>query len=290
MEKIQTKYKFIEVDSEGKPTHKHTYDGVEMTGGSTIVDVLGKTLTYWASGLAVKEFSGIEDCKVLTKIKNGKATEVEIQGVELTVDSWLKKNLYPTVKDWIVLCQKAYTAHATRLDDTARVGTDMHQDLENYVKDCIENHDGKPYVKEGDFIKIKQVEDFSKWAVGNVKKFIASEVHCFDEELFVGGITDAVCELNDSSLAIIDFKSAKVAYFSHFVQIAIYNLLIEKNGLVSKDGVEIAKLEKPVSQYLVFPFGMKELEPTVVKNVEGLKKSALACVTLYREKSAFENN
>lgn len=285
----QTKYRFLEVDEDGKQCHRHQYDGVDMTGGSTIVDVLGKTLTYWASGLAVKEFSGIEDCKVLTKIKNGKATDEEFLTTTHTLSNWLKSHQDIGVEEYLKICQKAYTAHATRLDDTAKVGTDMHQDLENYVKDCIENHEGKPYIKDGDFIKINQVEDFSRWAVINVKKFIASEAHCFDEVLFVGGITDAVCEMQDESLAIIDFKSAKVAYFSHFVQIAIYNILIAKNGLVDKKGVEIMKLEKPITQYIVFPFGMKELEPTIIKNTEGLIKSALACVELYRQKSAFEN-
>ena len=273
----QTKYRYLEVDETGKPCHKHTYNGVEMTGGSTIVGVLGKTLEWWAAELSA--ITCLEVGEKIPTIREEYLQAVASDNKKKSIDELQEK--YPIFK-------KARFAHFNDKNTKADKGTDMHQDLENYIKDCIENHEGKPYIKDGDFIKIKQVDDFSSWAVINVKKFLFSEAYCFDEDLFVGGISDAGAEMQDGSYAIIDFKSAKVAYFNHFVQIAIYNILMVKNGLVDKNGVEIMKFDKPITQYLVFPFGMKNLAPTITKNTEGLIRAGRACVELYRAKSVFE--
>jgi len=278
-EKIQYNYRFIEQDEKGKPCHFHQFNGVNMTGGSSVVDVLGKTLTWWASGLAVKEFSGIEDCKVLTKIKNGKATKEEKKEVQRVVLKWLEANKEITPEDYIKLCQKAYTAHAVRLDDTAQAGTDLHAELERFVKNTMDDR-----MAEYD----EKIQPYIEWSIKNVKKYLWSEAHCFNEDLFVGGISDAGAEMQDGSYAIIDFKSAKQVYFSQFCQIAIYNLLIDKNGLVDKNGFEIMKLDKPITSFIVVPFGAFKFMPVINKNVEELKKSGLACITLYREKSKYE--
>jgi hypothetical protein len=90
----KNKYRFLEIDENGQECHLHQLwserkqDWENLTGTTTVLEVLGKPLTWWASGLAVKEFSGIEDCKVLTKIKNKKATKKEIAEVETSVQNW----------------------------------------------------------------------------------------------------------------------------------------------------------------------------------------------------------
>ena len=281
------KYRFIEQEN-GKKAHKHELlingQWQEVRGASTIVKVLGKEgLTYWAAGLAVKELSGIEDCKVLTKIKNGKAKPEEIAEVENSVVSWLNEHAGMGVEDYIKLCQKAYSAHATNLKDTAEAGTDLHELLEDYVKDCTVSNDSKPKLLKGDTWD-ERVVDFSKWCVDNVKRFLWSEAHCYNEELLVGGITDCGAEFKDGTFGIIDFKSAKETYFNHFVQCAVYDLLIKKNSICDKDGVIAPGLERlNFTKYVIVPFGAKEFMAVENTGVEGFKRSALACMALDKE-------
>ena len=138
------------------------------------------TLEWWAAELSA--ITCLEVGEKIPTIREEYLQAVASDNKKKSIDELQEK--YPIFK-------KARFAHFNDKNTKADKGTDMHQDLENYIKDCIENHEGKPYIKDGDFIKIKQVDDFSKWAVINVKKFLFSEAYCFDEELFVGGISDA---------------------------------------------------------------------------------------------------
>lgn len=289
---MNQKYRFLEQDENGKKCHRHQLlrngEWIDMTGGSSVVDVLGKDgLTWWASAAAVRTFSGIEDCKVLTKIKNKKASVVEVEETTKVVSEWLAAHPNPTVEEWIKICSDAYKAHSVKLTDSAKEGTDMHALLEEYVKSCGVKSNNVPYLVE---TGSEEVIAFSKYAVENFKRFIWSEGHCFNEDLFVGGITDVGAELKNGTYAIVDFKSSKEAYFSQFVQIAIYNLLIKKSGLVDKDGNLIVGMDsKEFKKYIVIPFGAKEFTAVENNNVEGLMKAGLACIELYREKGIFEN-
>ncbi len=288
---MANKYRFLSKDEFNKPCHRHQIlvgdKWIDATGASTITSVLEKSgLTYWASGLAVKEFSGIENCKLLTKIKNKKATSEEFSIVESSVIEWLGKNKDITSDDYIQTCINAYFAHTIKLSDSAEAGVDLHADLEEYVKWCMKEG-GKPRlysVVDGNY----KVKEFANWAMLDIKRFIFSEAHMYDEKLFVGGISDVGAEMMDGSYAIIDFKSAKEAYFSAFVQEAIYNLLLESNGLVDENGALILDFKEKISKYLVIPFGAKEFTVYENSNVEELKKAALSCINLYRAKAHFD--
>lgn len=287
---MQNKYRFLSQDEFGKPCHRHQLlvddKWTDMTGGSSIVDVLKKDgLTYWAAGLAVKTFSNIEDGKLLTKIKNGKATDAEILLVQESVKKWQREHEDLPEDAYIQLCIEAYFAHTVKLDDSAGKGTELHAFLEEYVKFCMEKG-GKPQPYKGEDIRVKE---FSDWALKDIKRFIWSEAHMFNEDLFIGGISDVGAQMNDDTFAIIDFKSSKEAYFSHFVQGFIYNLLLEKNGLFDENGIQLLpKIEKPVNKIIIIPFGAKEFTVHENSNVDGLRKAALSCITLYREKCNFE--
>lgn len=289
MNEVINKYRFLEVDSQGKECHLHQLwsdrkqDWENLTGTTTVLEVLGKPLTWWASGLAVKEFSGIEDCKVLTKIKNGKATRKEIEETRKTVADWLGNYAEVSADEYIQLCIKAYGAHASDLKDTASEGTDLHADLEYVVKYFMEH--GK-YPEE---VLPEKVGQFILWAGKNVKRYLGSEVHCYDEMLFIGGVCDVIAEMNDGSYVIIDFKRAKGAYFSHFAQCGGYHLQLMKNGGFDKNGNKILELDKEITKYIVIPFGQPVFEPTVNNNINGFQKSFASLVTVYREKGAFEN-
>ena len=272
----QKKYRFL--DEQGE--HLHQLDGNPLYGTSTVVKVLSKPLTYWASGLAVKELSGIEDCKVLTKIKNGKASNAEIEGVSIVVEEWLKEHKDISTKDYIGLCQRAYSAHAQTLKDTAKDGTDMHAELEKYVKLMIADMGGVPQLMNG--YDHEAVKIFAEWAVKNIARFVVSEMHCYSEVLWTGGIMDCLYQKKDGNYGIMDFKSAKDAYLSHFIQISGYHLQVEENGGYTTDGEKVFTLDKPITEYAVFPFGMVKPEPKFYYDMKTGQECFKACLTLVK--------
>lgn len=253
----------------------------QLTGTTTILDVLGKVLTWWASGLAVSKLGWTN-----SKIKvNGKYEAVPLEQRLTHLNSIREAQSKLDDTEYLSLLDEAYKAHSVRLDETADAGTDLHTELERFVKEAMNPTE----LFETRFERFDaRIHPFMKWSDENVKRFIWSEGYCYDEILFVGGITDCGAELKDGSFVIIDFKSAKEAYFNHFVQIAIYNLLIEKNGLFDKDGNQILKLEKGFDKYIVVPFGASKFTIVENNNINNLKKAGLACVELYRAKSLFE--
>jgi len=267
-----------------KGQHLHELDSKPLIGTSTVIGVLAKTLTWWASGLACAEFGWIKEAD---KRKN---TEQEIieNGIarQKSALTMLEKFSAMTPDEYVALTDKAYKAHSVKLDKAADKGTDMHELLENFVKECLVD-DGKPHE---DLIHGKEVELFSKWSVANVKRFIASEAHCYSEKLWTGGITDCVAELTDGKLAIIDFKSSREVYDSHAIQAAGYAIEAEENGLFDADGklindtFNVLGADKPseIDVLIVFPFGAEKVEPALKYDVEGYKRCFEACVLLYK--------
>lgn len=282
-EDFRPKYRF---NDEGK-AHEHLLwsdrkqEWEQLTGTTTILDVLGKVLTWWASGLAVSKL-GWTNSKVKV---NGKYENVSLEQRLTHLKPIREAQSKLDDKEYLSLLDEAYKAHSVRLDETADAGTDLHAELERFVKDFMNG----VHIKGSIDVYDKKIMPFIEWTANNVKRFLWSEGYCYDELLFVGGITDCGAELKDGSYVIIDFKSAKEAYFNHFVQIAIYNLLIEKNGLFNKDGDKVMDLEKPIIKYIVVPFGASKFTIVENNNIKNLKKAGLACVELYRAKSLFEN-
>jgi len=250
------KYKF------SKENHLHTLNGKPLTGTSSIVSVLAKPLTYWASGLAVAEFGWLNP-KKFSPEECQKALQEKFKMVKGLSDIQYGK-----------LLDKAYRAHATNLKKTAKAGTDLHAELERFVKSEM----GKN--KENHFDK--QIQPYIDWSKKNVKKYIASEAHCYSEKLWVGGIFDAMAELNDGNVAIIDFKSSRDAYPSQFLQSAGYVIQVEENGLFSQGGEHNKKIDQKITQLIIVPFGAEKVEPKIRNNIGDYKKGFEASVVLYR--------
>lgn len=269
-----TGYKYI--DESGQ--HLHTFDGRPLIGTSSVADVLAKPLTWWASGLAVKEF-GVVNPKVLTLIKNKKASQAELADHVAGVSTKFEIIKKMSLDDFLVLVDRAYRAHATTLKDKASEGTDLHASLEEFVKNEM----------TGD-VKIiehynRRIHPFIEWARVNVKRYLWSEMYCFSKIHGMGGISDLGVELNDSKIAVVDFKSSKEAYLSQFWQCAGYSLQIEENGGYDRDGnkvFEFAPGEK-VQQLIVVPFGMDAVYPQVNIDIDGGKEAFLAELLLYKK-------
>lgn len=260
------KYSFDEVN------HIHSVDGKPLMGTSTVVGVISKPLTYWAAGLAVAELGWSPI--------NGKDKKVIAKEIRLPIAA-KKFSLIKELSDddYLKLLDKAYKAHAQKLKTTAADGTDMHAELEKYVKMTIEKHNGEPiatWQAEHPAVKL-----FADWAFKNVSKFLVSEGYCYSEKLWTGGIVDLVFEDKQKKLGIMDFKSSKEAYLSQFLQIAGYDIAISENGVFDKEGDLLLKPNE-ISYYAVFPFGMEKPEPQFHYDTKGAQEGFKSAVVLYK--------
>lgn len=236
-------YKYIS----GGRTHLHTLDDKPLMGTSTVVKILGKGdgLLIWAVNCAVDH---------------------------------IKKNVYEVDIDVLVneTLEEARDAWKTNRDKSAKKGTERHATLEDYVRECIKENEGRPLVRQ-----IDGVQPFIDWSVKNVKRFIGTELNCYSRDLWVGGICDLVVEMNDGKVLIGDHKSSKEAYLDQFIQTALYGLLIKSSGGLTADGEEVLKVPE-VNGYVIFPFRSSPFTPEYVYDVEGYESAAKACVQLYK--------
>ena len=284
--KIQ--YRFNEEpDERGKPQHLHelSYDSVEwkpLTGTSSVGNIIAKTLTWWASGMAVEKLGWINpkpkiDRKyIITPIADrlkkarDKQTEIRLMSAE----------------EYLDLLDEAYRAHADNLDDTASEGTDTHALCEEYLKSVMNGNPVEP--------TDEKVKKLAVWVKKNVKRVLWSEMCFFSEKWWLGGIGDGGVELNNGEIAVLDFKHAKDVYFNNLIQIALYDIEVSENGGYTKAGEKIFTLEKPITKYIVFPFGANDLEDILQEQMDKpydiaeFKKYAINALELYRGKSKFE--
>lgn len=243
-----------------KKEHLHLLDNKPLTGTSSVGDVLAKPLTWWASGLAVQKFGWLNPKKHSEEEVEKALTEGHLRVVKMTKDEYKS------------LLDEAYRAHSIKLKDSATSGKDLHAELERYIKDCMKgNHSAYD----------KKIEPFIDWSRDVVKEFLWSEAHCYDEDLWVGGISDAGAKLIDGQTVLIDFKSSKEAYPTQFIQCAGYALQIEKNGLFTEDGQLIKKIDK-IDALIVVPFGAEIIEPQIRYDLENYKTGFKSAVQLYR--------
>lgn len=261
-------YRFHDEDKK----HLHTLNDKPLLGTSTIAGVLAKPLTWWASGLAC-EHLGWTNSK---KREGNKYIQIPLEDRVSHAEPFLKEIKGMTTEDYLKKLDEAYKAHAQKLDKSAEAGTDLHAELENYVKDKIAKID-KPL----DFYP-KLIHDFIMWAEQNVEEFIASEAHTYSERLWVGGIVDCALKLKDGKVGIMDFKSAKESYDSHFLQIAGYDIQITENGTHDRFGNKKWQPENKFDFYAVVPFGSPKFTVDMRYNTEELKNGFEAMVTLYK--------
>lgn len=257
-----------------KEAHVHSLGGRALTGTSSISGVLAKNLTWWAAELAAVEC--LEAGEKIPTIRDEYEKAASRPGLEKkkAIDALCKK--YPVFK-------AARFAHFAKKNDSAKKGTDLHAQLENFVKFRM----GKAKLELYD----PKIEPFIKWSDENVEEFIASEANCYSERLWVGGITDCVAKMKDGKLAIIDFKSAKSAYTGHFIQVAGYAIQLEENGMFSEDGKHSKKLEGKIEKLIIVPFGAEVVVPAVREflAVDEFKKGFEQATFLYRLIALDEN-
>lgn len=260
LEASEPRYKFDEEN------HVHLLDGKPLIGTSGVTGVLSKPLTWWASGLACEKFGWIN---------KGNATKGWVKKEDRLNSAWKKweEIVKLDAEQYLSLLDEAYSAHSKKLDSTAKSGTDLHAELERYVKNKMSN---RMAVYE------EKIMPFILWAEENVEEFIWSEVNCFSEKLWLGGISDVGAKLKDGKTVIIDFKSSKEAYESQFIQCAGYDIQITENGGYTKDGVKVLTLKDKIDGYIIVPFGAEKVEPVFRWNTDELKEAFEACLKLQK--------
>lgn len=265
------RYQFVDKE------HAHFLDGKRLTGTSSVTGVLAKPLTWWASGKAVEKLGWMNP-----KYNDDKK---RLEHVQPYFDKVQQFGQMPNGEmEYLKLLDTAYRSHFDDNKETKKAGTDLHAELEMFVKASIEVDGIATYMGSPSDSLIS----FAKWSVANVKRFIASEAHSYNEELWVGGIMDAVAELKDGGIAVIDFKSAKDAYVDHFIQVGGYATQVEKNGLFTKDGKQVHE-PMLVDELIVIPFGAKEFKVERRNNTTDYKEGFRHAVALYRLMGLEEN-
>lgn len=278
------RYKFINEDRQ----HLHTLDQKPLIGTSTATKIIGgdKTggLIWWASGMAIGKLGWITP-----KIKDATGKVIGQVSLAERVDSAavLKaviEDMSP--REYLDLLDEAYKAHDTKKKDSGMKGTDRHEILEIYVKKCITENKGIPLAHDTE--EEKGISDFKDWAMKNIKKFLWSELHCFNEELWTGGIADVGWEDMQGRIIAGDFKSSKEAYFDQVVQIAGYDLEITHSGGLTPNGDKIFDLPQPIMGYCVIPFGGETLNPEMFWDVERYKKDFVSATSLHKSLTNFK--
>lgn len=262
--------------------HVHTLDGKPLTGTSSVLSIVAKPLTWWASGLAVATLGWTPK----TTYVNGKPrTLPRGPRIEAAYKAWDGITLEASAFEgdsqsignfWLELLDTAYAAHSKSLAKSATKGKDLHAALEKYVKYCIAKNEGAPAN-----VKSDDIQQFIEWSIENVETFLWSEMHTMSETLWLGGITDSGAKLKDGRIAIIDFKSSKEAYKNQFWQCAGYALQIEEAGGFKRDGEQVMSPITP-NCYIVIPFGAKEFTVAIHDDVVPDKVAFKAALTLYR--------
>lgn len=285
------RYRFDDsLDEKGKKKHIHLLDEKPLIGTTTSLKNVSKEgLPYWASGMACTEFGWIKPLKPWNKPRPTKAQVEENAKKRLASADAFMRRIASMAADgaadqYLALLDKAYSAHATTLKEKAETGTDMHAELERYVKHCIKGG-GEPTSTFG--YPPLQVEIFSEWALKNVKRFIASEGYSYSERLWVGCIFDVLYEDMQDRLVILDFKSSKEDYDTQFWQCAGNDIQISENGVLDKNGNLMYMPDRPISYYGVLPFGMEKPEPQFYYDTEGSKEAFVAAVVLHKKRAEF---
>lgn len=267
---VKERYRFL--DQRGE--HLHTLNNEPLYGISTVMSVIAKPLTWWASGLAVKEF-GVPDPKVLTKLKNKKATTDEIKTLYDALELRFNEIKGMDLETFLALVQKAYRAHQTTLAERADVGIDLHAEHERFINDQISGQ--LPLVPYPD-----QIQPFITWAKENVKEYLWSEVHGYSKEHWIGGISDLGFIHRDGSLWIMDFKSSKEAYLTQFWQCGGYALALMENGGFDAEGNQLFPPIKQPDFFGILPYGMPNPYPAINVDTKACMENFLHTLAIHK--------
>lgn len=272
---LKNRYRFDNAE------HLHILDGKNLYGTTTVLGIIAKPLTWWASGMACATLGWINPKPSRGPIPS---RESVLAAAKIGFDSIKAMDL----EQYTALLSKAYKAHSKELDRTAVAGVDLHAECETYILYCLKNNGGKPV----ELVHMDaRVQSFAVWAMSHVKQFLWAEMNHYSEKLWVGGQSDLGYIDLEGKLVLGDIKSAKEAYFSHFCQMGAYDIQIMENGGFDPMGNQTFQVPNLVGfhRYEVFAMGQPNWNGPAVEVNTGLYKRAFeAALELFKAKEAFE--
>jgi len=238
---LETKeYRF----NEAKHLHQLLVDGEwkNLTGCTTVLGILAKpALIQWSANMAVAFLETVYKT-------DGKISDV--------------------------LFKEAKTAHRRKKEEAGAKGTDIHSEAEKVVAMAIQN-DG--VIQLDIKSEIPQIQHFIDWAVKNKVKFLEVEKCMYSKKLFVGGICDILCEI-DNQLWMADIKTGSGIYYDAFWQMGGYEIMMNEMGYPDIVGHIVLNLKKDGT------FDEKRSVST-----EDAKKGFMSCLEIYRLQEKFTN-
>ncbi len=250
-------------------------DWKNATGCTTVLNVLFKPLSWWASGMACEKFGWVQK---YIKDDEGNKTWLPKEDRLKSAKKGLEYIMKLDLNGFLGLLDEAYKAHNVRKTTAGDYGKRIHDIINKLILKAIKKDDG--YVWDNTMSPEKSVQNFINWAAKNKVKFLESEKHVYSKEHFLGGIVDIVCEI-DGKTWIGDLKTSKSGiYPEHFWQVGGYNIMLEEMGLY-KDSLGYFVLNLKESGII--------LEKRSISN-EDNKKAFMACLTIYRLKERLKNN
>lgn len=283
----ETKYRFLDENK----SHIHQIDQgagwKNLWGTTNILQVISKPLTWWASGMACKELgwqNPLYDAAG-NKIARQDKAALELRRNECVFSAGVKladiKGM--ETSEYMALLNKAYRAHSEFKEKRAEEGVDLHTQAEDWIK-------WKMGTGIEPLLIDPRLKPFTEWAEKNVKRFLFSEVHCFSEELWVGGICDFAYEDMNGKLILADIKSRDKVYFSDMIQDGAYSIQLKFGGL-DKEGNTI--WEMPAAKFdaiAVFPLTEKFKAPVIEENVALYEDCFRAALTVFKAREVFESD
>ena len=187
-----------------KEKHIHTWDDKPLHGVTTVLSVIAKpSLIQWAANMAIDyiEEKMFEPIDSYSSIEGGGMVDPKI-------------------------LKEARTAHRKKKEKAGDWGSEVHIEIERYVKNWILL---KP---SGTVDKTKydeRIKLFTDWVEENKVELLESEKHVWSEKMWVGGICDLVIKMNGKKY-IADIKTSSGIYNEYFYQMAAYALCLEDMG------------------------------------------------------------
>lgn len=259
--------------------HIHLFDEKPLIGSTTALKILAKPLTWWAVGIGLGKL-GWTNSKLRV---NGRYQSVPLEKRLEALEETYRKIVKMSPEEFLKLLDQSYRAHDDFKNERAVTGSDIHKELEVWIKECIKSNEGVP---QG---TTPGPEWFKEFVKNNVKRFLWSEAHVYSLRMWTGGIADAGWEDYQDRVIAGDFKSSKEGYFDQYLQVGGYDTMLTEHGGHTPDGVKIFELPKPIVGHCVIPFGIKEgEEPQIKYNVESNREGYEEVVNLYKRKQFFE--
>lgn len=173
----------------------------------------GEGLLQWAVNMAVDYIKETDDL--------GHALEINL------------RDQYFAIKEYVL--NNARAAWKNKRDQTADIGTELHDIIEKYIKHSIkvknalwlDNDQIRSHLKDRSPELIQMFMQFLLWTKKNVKRFIESEKPVCCTEKCYGGTADMIFQNFNNEIVLCDLKTKNALYGDDKFQVAAYKFARE---------------------------------------------------------------